>query len=81
MQRAWWVGVVVGLVGSLVGYAVARRQRLFQSRWVSALFSFAMVGCFVVGERLLPEYRLLLFAGVMGAFGLVVWYRQREQHQ
>ena len=48
-------------------------------RWF--LFSLAMVGCFVVGDSLLPEYRLLLFAGVMGAFGLVVWYRQRrEQH-
>ena len=45
-------------------------------RWF--LFSLAMVGCFVVGDSLLPDNRLPLFAGVMGAFGLVVWYRQRR---
>ena len=40
-----------------------------------------MAALFLVGDSLLPEYRLLLFAVVMGAFGLVVWYRQRrEQH-
>ena len=40
-----------------------------------------MAALFLVGDSLLPEDRLLLFAVAMGVFGFVVWYRQRrEQH-
>ena len=80
-QWAWWLGVVLAVIASLVGYAVARRQRLFQDKWVAVLFSLMMAALFLVGDSLLPEYRLLLFAVAMGVFGFVVWYWQRrEQH-
>ena len=53
-QWAWWLGVVLAVIASLVGYAVARRQRLFQDKWVAVLFSLMMAALFSCGRFAAP---------------------------